>query len=46
MDDPQLTDLPILEKALHDEKASIRRLAVVYLGMIEDKKVFHCYIKH
>ena len=39
MDDPKLTDLPVLEKALEDEKASIRRLAVVYLGMIEDKKV-------
>ena len=39
MADPQLTDLPVLEKALQDEKASIRRLAVVYLGMIEDKKV-------
>jgi Virulence factor/Scaffold protein Nfu/NifU N terminal/HEAT repeats len=39
MTDPQLTDLPVLEKALQDEKSSIRRLAVVYLGMIEDKKV-------
>ena len=39
MADPQLTDLPVLEKALQDEKSSIRRLAVVYLGMIEDKKV-------
>lgn len=39
MDDPELTDLPILEKALSDEKASIRRLATVYLGMIKDQKV-------
>jgi hypothetical protein len=39
MDDPTLEDLPILEKALNDEKASIRRLAVVYLGMLEDKSV-------
>ncbi|MCP3738869.1 conserved virulence factor C family protein [Rossellomorea sp. BNER] len=39
MDQPTLEDLPFLEKALQDEKASIRRLAVVYLGMIEDKKV-------
>ncbi|AIE60452.1 conserved virulence factor C family protein [Bacillus methanolicus] len=39
MDDPTIEDLPILEKALEDEKASIRRLAVVYLGMIEDKRV-------
>ncbi len=39
MDDPTAEDLPVLEKALNDEKASIRRLATVYLGMIEDKKV-------
>ncbi len=39
MDDPEVEDLPVLEKALKDEKASIRRLATVYLGMIEDKKV-------
>lgn len=39
MEEPTLTDLPVLEKALNDEKPSIRRLAVVYLGMIEDKKV-------
>ncbi|MFC5714287.1 conserved virulence factor C family protein [Thalassorhabdus alkalitolerans] len=28
-------DLPVLEKALEDEKPAIRRLATVYLGMIE-----------
>lgn len=39
MIDPTLADLPVLEKALNDENASIRRLAVVYLGMIEDKRV-------
>ncbi|XXM74253.1 conserved virulence factor C family protein [Lysinibacillus sphaericus] len=39
MDDPSLEDLPVLEKALEDEKVSIRRLAVVYLGMIEDERV-------
>lgn len=39
MDDPTLHDLPVLQKALEDEKASIRRLAVVYLGMIEEPKV-------
>ncbi len=39
MADPTLEDLPVLEKALADDKASIRRLAVVYLGMIEDKQV-------
>lgn len=39
MPDPDISDLPLLEKALQDEKMSIRRLAVVYLGMIEDEKV-------
>ncbi|MBS4173201.1 conserved virulence factor C family protein [Bacillus sp. FJAT-49736] len=39
MDEPEINDLPVLEKALEDEKPSIRRLAVVYLGMIKDKKV-------
>ncbi|MEH7176589.1 conserved virulence factor C family protein [Neobacillus vireti] len=39
MDDPEVGDLPVLEKALTDEKPSIRRLAVVYLGMIEDPAV-------
>jgi hypothetical protein len=33
--DPTEDDLPVLEKALNDEKPSIRRLATVYLGMIE-----------
>ncbi len=37
--DPTKEDLPVLEKALTDEKASIRRLATVYLGMIEDESV-------
>ena len=39
MEDPELEDLPILEKALADEKPSIRRLATVYLGMIKDQEV-------
>jgi hypothetical protein len=39
MEDPDITDLAVLEKALGDEKPSIRRLAVVYLGMIKNKKV-------
>ncbi|MFJ5715143.1 conserved virulence factor C family protein [Neobacillus sp. NPDC093127] len=39
MDDPELDDLPVLEKALSDEKPSIRRLATVYLGMIKEKEV-------
>lgn len=37
--DPTENDLPVLEKALNDEKASIRRLATVYLGMIEKPDV-------
>ncbi|MFC3885250.1 conserved virulence factor C family protein [Bacillus songklensis] len=36
---PTVEDLPVLEQALHDEKASIRRLATVYLGMLETKEV-------
>jgi len=36
---PELDDLAVLEKALKDEKTSIRRLATVYLGMIEDDAV-------
>jgi hypothetical protein len=39
MDDPELEDLPVLEKALADEKPSIRRLATVYLGMLKEKEV-------
>ncbi len=39
MSDPEVDDLPLLQKALTDEKMSIRRLATVYLGMIKDKKV-------
>jgi hypothetical protein len=39
MDDPELEDLPVLEKALADEKPSVRRLATVYLGMIKDQGV-------
>jgi len=36
---PTMDDLPVLEKALNDEKASIRRLATVYLGMLEKEEV-------
>lgn len=45
MADPYLADLPLLEKALADEKPSIRRLAVVYLGMIKDKAVLSLVYK-
>jgi len=37
--DPDMSDAPLLERALDDEKMSIRRLATVYLGMIEDDTV-------
>ncbi|WP_332693167.1 conserved virulence factor C family protein [Halalkalibacter lacteus] len=37
--DPKEKDIPVLEKALNDEKASIRRLATVYFGMIEKEAV-------
>lgn len=36
---PTKDDLPILIEALDDEKSSIRRLATVYLGMLEDESV-------
>ncbi|WP_085521146.1 conserved virulence factor C family protein [Tuberibacillus sp. Marseille-P3662] len=36
--DPSIDDLPVLEKALHDNKVGIRRLAAVYLGMLEDTR--------
>ena len=37
--DPEVDDLPLFEKALEDDQMSIRRLATVYLGMIEDVAV-------
>ncbi|WOV82890.1 virulence factor [Sporosarcina jeotgali] len=39
MADPAIQDLPLLDRALTDEKMSIRRLAAVYLGMIESVDV-------
>lgn len=39
MPDPDMSDIDLLNVALEDEKTSIRRLATVYLGMIEDKAV-------
>jgi hypothetical protein len=39
MPDPDMSDAPLLNRALEDEKMSIRRLATVYLGMIEDEAV-------
>lgn len=38
--EPSEEDLPVLEKALRDAKPSIRRLAVVYLGMVGGDAVF------
>lgn len=38
--EPGEQDLPVLEKALKDPKSSIRRQAVVYLGMIGSDAVF------
>lgn len=37
--DPTMEDLSVLDKAVSDEKASIRRLATAYLGMIEEPEV-------
>lgn len=39
MGEPTLQDLDILNKALDDERSSIRRLATAYLGMIEEPEV-------
>ncbi|MBY6035017.1 conserved virulence factor C family protein [Fictibacillus nanhaiensis] len=36
---PTVADIMVLKQAMKDEKPSIRRLAVVYLGMIEDEAV-------
>src|SRR5690625_1870263 len=37
--DPTIEDLPVLDKALEDDRSSIRRLATAYLGMIEETEV-------
>lgn len=37
--EPTLEDVPLLARFLDDPKQSIRRLAVVYLGLIEKKEV-------
>jgi hypothetical protein len=37
--EPDLNDLDVLDLALSDPKAAIRRLAVVYLGFLENKQV-------
>lgn len=37
--DPTIEDLEVLDKALDDERSSIRRLATAYLGMIEEPEV-------
>ncbi|PAF22825.1 virulence factor [Terribacillus saccharophilus] len=37
--EPGIEHIPFLDKALQDPKASIRRLATAYLGMIEDQAV-------
>jgi hypothetical protein len=43
--EPTLEGLPVLSKALQDEKPAIRRLAVVYLGMIGGKEVLPLLIQ-
>jgi HEAT repeat protein len=37
--EPTLASIEVLNKALHDPKPAIRRLAVVYLGFLEEKEV-------
>ncbi|MCE4957028.1 virulence factor [Macrococcoides caseolyticum] len=36
---PDISDIAFFEAVLNDERPQIRRLAVVFLGMIEDKRV-------
>lgn len=43
--DPKEEDIPVLEKALEDEKVSIRRLATAYLGMIGGEAVLPALYK-
>ncbi|MDZ5711952.1 conserved virulence factor C family protein [Jeotgalibacillus haloalkalitolerans] len=43
--EPEVDDIPMLNIALEDEKVSVRRLAVVYLGMIEDEQVLSSLYK-
>lgn len=43
--DPEVDDIPMLEAALDDPEMAIRRLAVVYLGMIEDDAVIPALTK-
>lgn len=45
MVEADIDDLPLLAVALQDEQTSIRRLAVVYLGMIEDEAVIPYLVK-
>lgn len=45
MDNPTVEDLPLLGKALDDEQMSIRRLATVLLGMLEDVAVVPYLVK-
>lgn len=43
--EPTIDKLPLIQQALQDEKQAIRRLAVVYLGLIEQKEVLPSLIK-
>ena len=40
---PTLQDIDLLDEALQEDKAPLRRQAIVLIGMIEKK--FHTYIK-
>lgn len=37
--DPELADLPLLEVVMQDEKPQLRRLGIVFLGMVGGKEV-------
>ena len=42
---PTLQDIDLLDEALQEDKAPLRRQAIVLIGMIEEKKFCHTYIK-
>src|SRR5699024_11233475 len=42
--DPTIEDLEVLDKALDDERSSIRRLATAYLGMIEEPEIGRAHV--
>ncbi len=42
---PTFEDIPLLDLALSDVKSTVRRQAIVLLGMIESNKFYRIYIR-